>query len=228
MSENTTSERQAKLFAALAKAQGQMGHASKDRTGQIGQQKTRYATLASVIDALRGPFSENGLCHWAEVGAHDNVASVTVYVGHCDGGIISSRQEQVVTEEKGINGVQGAGKVITYMRRYGLMALSGMSSVDDDDDGATAPRPATPPAAPAAPVEPKKDAQEFVAKVLEACANAKSASDVESARSWARVHRVNYDLSADAQMAVRAALEKAALRFASPIDVPPDVPPMGT
>lgn len=228
-------QQQKALYAALSAAQMEMRSAVKDRENP--HMRYRYATLDSVVDAVREPLGKHGLCHWSEISTVDGerqCVAVTVNLAHADGGIISTRMEVPLDSEKGLSAVQSAGKAITYMRRYGLMALCGISHADEDDDGASAPKVREPrreepraqvhsPAAPA-----KKDAQEFVAAVIRACADAKNSMEVESARSWARANRDSYELTVDAQMAVKAELEKAAQRFASPIDVPPDVPTMGT
>ena len=47
------------LAAALAKAQGQMEGAKKDSENPYF--KSKYADLAAVVKAIRGPFSDNGL-----------------------------------------------------------------------------------------------------------------------------------------------------------------------
>ena len=215
-------ESQKALFAALAAAQSQMRGASKDRKNE--HMRYRYATLESVIDAVRDPLSSNGICHWSEVSTTERAVAVCVYLAHKEGGTISTRMEVPIEVEKGLNSVQVAGKAITYMRRYGLMALCGISASDDDDDASSVPRreqreEQAPPA--------KKPAQDFVAAVLDRCNAAQSADAVKAAREWARQARGEYELGADALQAVKSALDQADARFASPIDVDPEVPQMG-
>ena len=55
----TTSEHINEIAAALAKAQGSMDNASKDRNNPAF--KSKYADLASVRDAVIGPLTAAGI-----------------------------------------------------------------------------------------------------------------------------------------------------------------------
>jgi hypothetical protein len=117
------------LARALAKAQAVMEGASKDKTNPAF--KSRYADLASVWDACRGPLTSNGLAVVQLVTAADK-ASVTVETRllHESGESVSS----VLTMPVDKPSAQGVGSAITYARRYALSALVGVAP-DDDDDG---------------------------------------------------------------------------------------------
>lgn len=125
-----TSEQINELAAALAKAQGDITNADKDKTNPHFQSK--YATLASTWDACRAPLSKNGL-------------SVVQVV---DGDVLISRllhsTGQYIESTMGIkptqNSPQGFGSALTYARRYSLQALVGIAPGDDvgqdDEDDA--------------------------------------------------------------------------------------------
>ena len=49
------------LAAALVKAQAQMQHAELD--GSNPHFKSKYATLSAVIDAVKGPLTDNGISY---------------------------------------------------------------------------------------------------------------------------------------------------------------------
>ena len=63
------SESIAGLAAALAKAQGQMKGAVKDSANPFF--KSKYADLASVVEAIRAAFSANGLSYVQTVQSSD-------------------------------------------------------------------------------------------------------------------------------------------------------------
>src|SRR6266566_3635787 len=72
------------LFAALAQAQAKFEAAEK--AGSNPHFKSRYATLASVIEAARAPLAEHGLCVMQLPGnaGIGNIA-VTTILGHASG-----------------------------------------------------------------------------------------------------------------------------------------------
>lgn len=132
------------LFAALAKAQGEMTVANKDREvtekrktkdGRQFSTKRSYATLESVTDATRPILSKHGLClmQHPETDDRGRVVMHTI-IGHSGGGWIRSSMTGS-TEGLQQRGVQALGSVITYLRRYTWMAACGIAQADDDDDG---------------------------------------------------------------------------------------------
>lgn len=118
------------LATALAKAQGKIEPASKDRTND--HFRSAYTTLTSVYEACKGPLSENGLSiaqAIIESDTHDNWSLETMLM-HSSGEWISSITPLLV----GKKDMQGLGSAITYAKRYALAAMVGVTS-DEDDDG---------------------------------------------------------------------------------------------
>ena len=126
------------LARALAKAQAVMEGASKDKTNPAF--KSRYADLASVWDACRGPLTSNGLAVVQLVTSADKT-SVTVETRLLHEGGESLSSTLTLPVEKAT--AQGVGSAITYARRYGLSAMVGVAP-DDDDDANEASKPARP------------------------------------------------------------------------------------
>lgn len=123
------------LATALAAAQGQMAHAAKDSKNP--HFKSSYASLASVLDAIREPLSANGLAivqHPSR--AETGIVSVETVLLHKSGEFVCSTLSAKAAQDT----PQGIGSTITYLRRYGLMAVVGVAA--DDDDGEAASRPA--------------------------------------------------------------------------------------
>jgi hypothetical protein len=117
--------------AALAAFQAGVPTVTKDAQGQVGNQKTRYADLASIAEAAYPKLAEHGLSYLAKPTLDDG-AFVLRYAllhvgGHREGGSFplpaSATSQQM-------------GSAITYARRYCLLAVTGIAPKDDDDDGA--------------------------------------------------------------------------------------------
>ncbi len=126
------------LAAALGKAQGMYGGAAK--SGENKHLGNRYTELSDVCDALREPFAQNGLSHSQTFGmAGDNLV-MTTWLMHESGQSISSEMKLAIKEQKGMNFYQTLGSAITYLRRYCLLAISGLAPADDDDGIATGPK----------------------------------------------------------------------------------------
>lgn len=126
-----TSESITKISPAIVKAMGVMGVAEKDGTNPHFNSK--YATLASAVQASRAALSENGLCAMQDQGGvtDHNTIVLTTRILHTSGEWI-----ETVCEAKPKSFTpQDIGSSITYLRRYGLMAALGIPPEDDDGNG---------------------------------------------------------------------------------------------
>jgi hypothetical protein len=138
------------LAAALAKARKAFPAVVKNKTGQARGGKYKYADLSSILDAVTGPLSDNGLAvtqvpKLAEAG----VMVLETRIMHCSGESIFGTFPLPV----GVSS-QEMGSALTYARRYALSAMLSIAA-DDDDDGAEAQHiQPTPPPAPAAAPKP--------------------------------------------------------------------------
>ena len=133
----TKSESIKELAAALAKAQGVMKGALKDSANPFF--KSRYADLASVVEAIRAAFSANGLSYiqTVEPSEKDEVRVETTLL-HASGewiscGILSLPVSKI--------DAQGYGSALTYARRYSLSAAVGVAPEDDDGNAASLAKP---------------------------------------------------------------------------------------
>lgn len=114
------------IAAALAKAQAAMDNASKDRTNPAF--KSKYADMASVRDAVNGPLSSHGIAYVQAAATTADGVTVETRLIHSSGQWLSS---VLGAAPKGYD-AQSIGSTITYLRRYGLMALTGIAPEDDD------------------------------------------------------------------------------------------------
>lgn len=137
------------ITKALAKARLQFGTVRKDRTGQVGQAKYKYATLESVLDATGDALGSNGVAllqsvTWEVTGeGEERLAWCVVHtmLTHESGQWLRSESRALIEPELTRDGrrvlspVQDLGKVSTYLRRYSLTAILGVTA-EEDTDGA--------------------------------------------------------------------------------------------
>lgn len=126
------------VAAALAAAQAQMKRAVKDAANP--HFKSKYADLASVMDACMVALASNGIGVVQPIMHREGEMYVETILVHGasdtrmgDGGmplIVNKRD------------MQGLGSAITYARRYGLMCMAGVAADDDDGNAAVAAPPA--------------------------------------------------------------------------------------
>lgn len=149
----TTSEHINEIAAALAKAQGEMGGAVKDSANPFF--KSKYADLASVWDACRGPLAKHGLSvaqfprtdytgtpeiyEWTSRAGETRTGvkvvctvSVVTRLMHSSGQWI----EDVASAMLASGDPQAVGSAITYLRRYSLQSVAGVAPEDDDAEAA--------------------------------------------------------------------------------------------
>jgi hypothetical protein len=119
------------LAAALAKAQGELRHAQKDRENP--HFKSRYADLASVIDAVREPLSKNGLSYTQLPSSSPDGVVLTTILLHTSGEWVTSHLTVPLTKRD----AQGVGSALTYARRYALASMVGIAQEDDDGNAAS-------------------------------------------------------------------------------------------
>ena len=143
------------LATALCKAQSEMKFAVKDAANPFF--KSRYADLASVIEAVKLPFANNGISFVQGTDFEDTAVIIETMLMHSSGEWLSSRLKMQPVK----NDPQSVGSAITYGKRYGLQAIAGVPSDDDDGNAATH---QSAPAAKPAPAKP------MPAKVKEAAA----------------------------------------------------------
>jgi hypothetical protein len=128
------SESIAKLTEALSKAQACIKGAITDSENPFF--KSKYADLASVWDACRKPLTDNGLA----------IIQVATFIPECPEKVAI---ETTLSHSSGefVSGIMAAkpvkddpqsiGSCITYLRRYSLAAICGVSPEDDDGNVAT-------------------------------------------------------------------------------------------
>jgi hypothetical protein len=119
-----------KLAMALVKAQAEMGGAVKDSKNPFF--KSNYADLTSVIKAIKEPFANNKLAYIQFPIASEKHVGVITRLIHESGEWLE--QDYYLPLIK--SDPQSAGSALTYARRYALVAMAGIPTVDDDAESA--------------------------------------------------------------------------------------------
>ena len=118
------------IAAALAKAQAGFKNPPRNKEVKVNSQRGaysfKYATLDAILDAVRKPLSDAGLCVVQIPGKE----SLETRLIHDSGECLSSRIPLFVSQQ----GAQAYGSALTYARRYALAAMLGIAA-DEDDDG---------------------------------------------------------------------------------------------
>ena len=125
------SEQINELALAMATAQGELENASKNSENPAfkrGNQTSKYADLAEVLNTVRPVFASHGLSIVQMPSFEAGVASVETILMHKSGQWISN----VASAPVGKQDAQGVGSVITYLRRYSVAAFAGIAQEDDD------------------------------------------------------------------------------------------------
>ena len=137
------------LAVALAGAQAKFDKVVKGTTNTFF--KSKYATLADVVDATRKGLAESKIAVVQEVSFAEALCSVTTMLFHESG----QWMKGTIAVPVGKLDPQGVGSASTYARRYGLSAFVNVAA-DDDDDGNAASKPVQNQTSGIDPVELKK------------------------------------------------------------------------
>ncbi len=124
------------LAKALLSAQEQLRPVAKDATNDF--LRSRYVTLASVLEAVRAPLLANGLLIVQRpVESEPGTAAVETRIIHNSGEWISGTVCIALPDSdpgSKVNMGQAYGSALSYGRRYGLMAMLSIAATEDDSD----------------------------------------------------------------------------------------------
>jgi hypothetical protein len=119
------------LATALAKAQGQIESASKDKSNPAF--KSKYADINALRDVIRQPLADNDLSIVQLARMNGTYAEVETMLLHKSGEFIAETLR--MPSEKMTS--HGFGSALTYCRRYSLSAMLNLAAEDDDGNAAT-------------------------------------------------------------------------------------------
>ena len=127
------SESISELSKALAKFQEEVKQPLKDKNNPFF--KSKYVPLENVVEAITDVAPKNGLSfvQWALNDENGRVGVATMLM-HESGEFIEFDAVHMKADKET---AQGAGALISYLKRYSLSAVFGITS-DQDDDGNSA------------------------------------------------------------------------------------------
>lgn len=126
-----TSDQTNEIAAALAAAQAELENVAKD--AENPHYRSRYATLAGVLEEVRPKLAKHGISIWQmPVNGDGGTIGVVTRLTHSSGQFLEGEFYLVPTKPD----AQGAGSAISYNRRYSLMAVTGVGPEDDDGEEA--------------------------------------------------------------------------------------------
>lgn len=123
------SETIAELAKALSAFQGEVKQPLKDKANPFF--KSKYVPLENVVEAVSATASKHGLSFLQYPLNQENKVGIITILMHSSGEWIES-EPIFATPTK--QDAQATGSVITYLKRYSLSAIFGITS-DEDDDG---------------------------------------------------------------------------------------------
>lgn len=124
------SESISKLAVALVKFNAQIGSIKKDAKNPFF--KSQYVTLDNLIIHTRDLLQEQGLVVMqSPLSKEDGSIGIQTLLIHESGEYIES--EPIYMKPQKQNDPQGAGSVISYMRRYSYQAILNLNTGEDDD-----------------------------------------------------------------------------------------------
>ena len=125
-----TSESIAKISAAFVSAQAQMKHAQKDAKNP--HFKNDYATLESVLDAVKPALAQAKLAVIQATEARENGCVLVTRIMHESGEFYEYESPLILVKQD----MQGLGSATTYQRRFTVAAIFGIAQTDDDGNDA--------------------------------------------------------------------------------------------
>lgn len=131
------SEQINEIAAALAKAQGQIKNPTKNCTVKVKtkagyEYEFKYADLSAVTEAIKKPLSDNGIAYTQYVEEVESRFRLVTVLLHSSNQWLKSIYPLFVGEQ----GSQAFGSAQTYMKRYALCSMLGVSADTDDDANA--------------------------------------------------------------------------------------------
>jgi hypothetical protein len=124
------------IASALVAALADLSVVETGRTANAGSYSYKYADIGDVVKLTRPKLAEHGLVALTPVRAHEGGLACDVVLLHTSG----ERLDFGPFPFPHGRDAQATGSMVTYHRRYALIAALGMAAGDDDDGASALPR----------------------------------------------------------------------------------------
>jgi len=94
-----------------------------------------YSLLPTIRKAIQPFLLKHGFTYHWQFDRDDEYVACKCIITHTDGHIIVSTMKAEADDTASMTDLQGIGSTMTYLQRYTLVAVLGLTSVDTDDDG---------------------------------------------------------------------------------------------
>ena len=116
-----------KIIPALLSAQMEFKKAKKNNSNS--HFKSKFADLESVVDCIKEPLNKHSIVY-SQIVTPEGVETILF---HTSGEYFGGLTPVIVARP---NDPQALGSAITYAKRYGLAAITGLATEDDDGESA--------------------------------------------------------------------------------------------
>ena len=185
------SESIVEISKAMAKFQAEVKQPFKDANNPFF--KSKYVPLESVVESITSIAPKHGISfvQWASNDENGRVG-VSTMIMHTSGEYIEFDPVYMNADK---NTAQGAGALISYLKRYSLSAVFGITSDQDDDGNHASGNTNKPKQQPKAKPEHIKNLKEKIAQAVEIGGDDASEQKV---MKWLRIS--DYDTVTEAQI----------------------------
>jgi len=128
-----TKQQHKNIYIALAAAQSEMGPLVKGSNNP--HFKSKYADLADLVAAVRGPLNSHGLTFFHCIIRTDAGQDMRTILMHGESETSIECDVPLIVAK---NDMQGMKSATTYAKRIGLESVTGVAPQDDDDGNAAA------------------------------------------------------------------------------------------
>lgn len=118
----------------LIKVQSEIDAFHKDKANPFFSSK--YVPLSDILKQVKPVLNKNGFLLTQRLSVEDGRETLKTEIIHSDSGIKLYCEAPLKMDDKDKNNPQKYGSAITYMRRYSLTSLLGLSEEDDDGNKA--------------------------------------------------------------------------------------------
>lgn len=185
------SESIVEISKAMAKFQSEVKQPFKDKSNPFF--KSKYVPLESVVESITSIAPKHGISfvQWA---SNDDTGRVGVstMIMHTSGEYIEFDPVYMDADK---NTAQGAGALISYLKRYSLSAVFGITSDQDDDGNHASGNTNKPKQQPKARPEQIKDLKDKIKQALEV--GGEDATE-QKLKTWLKIS--DYDTVTEAQI----------------------------
>lgn len=122
-------------IAPTLKKEKEVDYTSK-KTG--ARTNYKYATLSSIAEQIREPLAQCRLSYRWDIQDTPEELRVTCILSHEDGHSESNSMGAAPDDSGAKNVIQQRASTVTYLQRYTLIGVLGLSSANEDDDGKSA------------------------------------------------------------------------------------------